>query len=50
MFGFETSIMSCDLRYLLLLLLNATFDMIDGLILVSHASKRWCSARWILGV
>ena len=37
-----------ELLYLLLLL-NAMFDMIDGLILVSHAPKRWYSAGGFWG-
>ncbi|MFS7990266.1 hypothetical protein Hanom_Chr11g01056721 [Helianthus anomalus] len=37
-----------DINYIYCLL-NAMFDMIDGLILVSHAPKRWYSAGGFWG-
>ena len=37
-----------DLHWLLLLL-NVVFDMIGGLIMVSHAPKRWYSAGGFWG-
>ncbi|KAL9995721.1 putative pollen allergen Ole e 1 family [Helianthus debilis subsp. tardiflorus] len=43
MFGFEHQSCRDELHYLLLLLITV-FDMIGGLILVSHAPKRWYSA------
>ncbi|MFS7895668.1 hypothetical protein Hanom_Chr00s003171g01710221 [Helianthus anomalus] len=35
--------------HLLLRYINYMFDMIGGLILVSHAPKRWCSASGFWG-
>ncbi|MFS7948564.1 hypothetical protein Hanom_Chr06g00561421 [Helianthus anomalus] len=37
-----------DINYIYCLL-NAMFDMIDGLILVSHAPKQWYSAGGFWG-